>query len=113
MKFQEIEERKEINMSYEPDLENMEYNDRVAAFTVPSDSVQTVFSDNINHPAHYCKGIECAAYIASHDMDFFQGNAVKYLTRFKHKGTALEDLKKARWYLDRLIEKENLKKGTI
>jgi hypothetical protein len=38
-------------------------------------------------------------------MDFNEGNVIKYLTRAKHKGTYLEDLKKARWYLDRLIEK--------
>lgn len=63
----------------------------------------------INHPAHYNQGIECAQYIASHKMDFFQGNTIKYLTRFKHKGTPLEDLKKARWYLDFLIEIEETK----
>jgi hypothetical protein len=59
--------------------------------------------DLINNPKHYTQGIECADYIESHGMDFFQGNAVKYLTRFRHKGTPIEDLKKARWYIDRLI----------
>lgn len=63
--------------------------------------------DPINHPTHYTQGIECADYIQSHGMDFFQGNAVKYLTRFRHKGTPIEDLKKARWYVDRMIEIEN------
>lgn len=62
-------------------------------------------SDPINHPAHYTQGIECADYIESHGMDFFQGNAIKYLTRFKHKGKPLEDLLKAKWYVNRLIEK--------
>lgn len=69
--------------------------------------------DLINKPPHYTgggKAIECADYIQSHDMDFFQGNAVKYLTRFRRKGSPLEDLKKARWYLDRLIEIEEKEK---
>lgn len=65
--------------------------------------------DLINHPAHYTQGIECADYVESHGMDFFQGNAVKYITRFKHKGTPLDDLKKARWYVDRLIKQEEKK----
>lgn len=62
------------------------------------------FNDLINNPSHYTQGIECADYIESHEMDFFQGNAVKYLTRFKLKGTPLEDLQKAEWYVKRLIE---------
>lgn len=66
-------------------------------------------ADMINNPPHYTKGIECADYVESHDMSFFQGNAVKYLTRYKHKGTPLEDLQKARWYIERLIQIENKK----
>ena len=65
--------------------------------------------DHINHPPHYTKGIECADYIESHEMDFFQGNAVKYLTRFRHKGTPIDDLKKAQWYVNRLIQIEEKK----
>lgn len=65
--------------------------------------------DPINSPSHYTQGIECADYIESHGMDFFQGNAVKYLTRFRHKGSPVEDLKKAEWYLKRLIEVEEKK----
>lgn len=58
----------------------------------------------IDHPRHYTQGIECADYVESHSMDFFQGNAVKYLTRFKHKGKPLEDLLKSKWYIERLIK---------
>jgi hypothetical protein len=57
----------------------------------------------INSPSHYTQGIECADYIQSHEMDFFQGNAIKYLTRFKHKGNPVKDLHKAKWYVERLI----------
>ena len=65
-----------------------------------------VTDTHINHPAYYNDGIEAAEYIASHKMDFFKGNVVKYVTRagIKSADTYLEDLKKARWYIDYLIE---------
>ena len=58
--------------------------------------------DNINRPPHYNQGIETTDYIISNDMGFCEGNVVKYVTRYKLKG-GLEDLKKAKWYLDKLI----------
>ena len=63
----------------------------------------------INHPSHYNQGIEAIDYIESHRMDFNIGNVIKYVTRAKHKGTELQDLKKASWYLDREIKR--LEKG--
>ena len=57
----------------------------------------------VNHPSHYNKGIETIDYIESWNMNFNEGNAVKYITRAKYKNNELEDLKKARFYLDRLI----------
>jgi|TARA_R100000353_G_scaffold167199_1_gene129126 hypothetical protein len=42
-------------------------------------------------------------------MDYVRGNIIKYVTRFPYKGTALSDLKKARWYLDYLIKEEESK----
>ena len=64
----------------------------------------------INHPEHYTKGIETIDYIRSWNMDYVRGNIIKYITRFPYKGTPLQDLKKAKWYLEYLIkekEKEN------
>ena len=58
--------------------------------------------DNIN-PEHYIQGIECIDYITSKNMSFLEGNVIKYVTRYKMKN-GLEDLKKAQWYLNRLIE---------
>jgi hypothetical protein len=58
-------------------------------------------------PWHYAfdEGvIECIDYIESHAFDFVEGNVIKYVTRYQHKN-GTEDLKKARWYLDRLIER--------
>jgi hypothetical protein len=64
-------------------------------------------SDNerINHPAHYNYGIEVIDFIESWDFNFSLGNAIKYIARAPYKGSALEDLKKARWYLDREIKR--------
>ena len=61
-------------------------------------------SDNVNHPKHYTQhpsGVECVQ-ITEH-FNFNVGNAVKYLWRAGLKGDALEDLRKARWYVEREI----------
>ena len=64
--------------------------------------------DSVNHPKHYTthpSGVECIA-ITEH-MNFCLGNAMKYIWRAGEKGDALEDLKKARWYIDREIERRS------
>lgn len=68
--------------------------------------------DMVNHPPHYKSSpakcyncgerIECIEVVRH--MPFNIGNAVKYLWRFEHKG-GIEDLKKARWYIDDEIKK--------
>jgi len=65
--------------------------------------------DMVNSPPHYNQtGIECIHAIpAATDKGFkyyLQGNIMKYLWRFDYKDKPLEDLKKAQWYLDKLIE---------
>jgi len=65
--------------------------------------------DEINNPPHYTKGgIEPADYIEANDLDFFEGNVVKYVTRYPHKGTPLKDLHKARFYLERIIRRTEI-----
>jgi len=60
--------------------------------------------DLINHPPHYVfSAIEPIDAIEAWQLGFCLGNAVKYIARAAHKGRLLEDLKKARWYLDREI----------
>ena len=59
--------------------------------------------ERVHHPTHYNKGIEMLDYSYSHNLDFFEGNIVKYVTRWKEKN-GIEDLKKAKSYLDKLIE---------
>ena len=66
----------------------------------------------VKHPNHYNKGIEVIKFIESWKMDFSTGNVIKYVTRAPFKGKYLEDLKKARFYLDRLIKRAERKFDT-
>lgn len=62
--------------------------------------------DDINHPSHYTQGdIEVIDYIEDKKLGYRLGNVVKYVSRAGHKDDAIKDLKKARWYLNREIEK--------
>jgi hypothetical protein len=68
---------------------------------------QKIKNDMVNNPAHYNKaGIECIDAIAAATGEGFeyylQGNILKYLWRYRYKNGS-EDLKKAQWYLNRLI----------
>lgn len=71
-------------------------------------------SDNVNHPAHYMSktGLETIDVIEAFTSDLVgleavcTANVIKYVCRWKHKN-GLEDLKKAQWYLNKLIEKES------
>ena len=64
--------------------------------------------DMVNHPQHYsAHGIEPIEYIESHDLNFNLGNVIKYVSRAPFKGTELQDLKKAKWYLEREIKKHD------
>ena len=63
-----------------------------------------VTKDMVNHPPHYTKGgIETIDFIEAKELSYNLGNVVKYITRADHKGNKVEDLMKARWYLDREI----------
>ncbi len=66
-------------------------------------------NDDINHPSHYTNGsIEVIEYIDDNLGENFEpyyvGNILKYISRYKLKH-GIQDLKKAAWYLDRLIGK--------
>ncbi len=63
-------------------------------------------TDMVNSPSHYTAGgIETIDYIESKQLDFHLGNAVKYISRAKMKGTYKQDLQKAIWYINRAIAK--------
>lgn len=64
--------------------------------------------DNVNSPSHYNQsGIECIdaikASLGNSYQDYCKGNVMKYLWRYKYKN-GIEDLKKAQWYLNSMIE---------
>jgi len=72
-------------------------------------------NDPINNPAHYAAvgdgRVQPIDLIESQGMEYRQGNIIKYVSRYKYKGMPLKDLKKARWYLDRLIAEEEAKEA--
>ena len=64
--------------------------------------------DVINSPKHYTSGkFEVIDVIEDWQLNFRLANAVKYIARHKHKGKPVEDLKKALWYLQREIDKQD------
>jgi hypothetical protein len=66
--------------------------------------MEDFMNDPVNHPKHYTNhpsGVE-AIEITEH-FNFNKGNAIKYIWRSADKGKEVEDLRKARWYIDREI----------
>jgi hypothetical protein len=62
--------------------------------------------EKVNHPNHYGgenNVYEAIKIIEAHDLNFVEGNVIKYLLRYKKKN-GFEDLEKALWYMNRLVE---------
>ena len=88
---------------YIKDMRHMDYMKMMA-------EKETAMNDDdmVNHPKHYNEsGIECIdalqAMLGKGFNEYLQGNIAKYLWRYKYKN-GIEDLKKAQWYLNKLIE---------
>lgn len=65
-------------------------------------------SESINHPPHYTSGkIEVWDFIADKGFDYFLGNVIKYVSRAGKKDDYIQDLLKARAYLDKAIDIEH------
>ena len=80
----------------------------------PKEAVTLIGTDvkkeMVNHPSHYNRGkYEAIDIIEALEMNFNLGNAFKYLFRAGHKDNIIQELKKARWYIDREIQR--LSKG--
>ncbi len=76
------------------------------------DSENPLQEVQVNHPEYYSSGgIEAIDFIEAHGLNFNRGNVIKYITRAGRKGgeEELTALEKAKWYLDREIER--VKKG--
>lgn len=65
--------------------------------------------DAVNHPSHYAEGWSNGAEVIdiTENLNFNRGNAVKYIARAGRKDAkkTIEDLKKARWYIDRELKR--------
>lgn len=94
------------------DLENVLTNEQYEAMieaTIKGDKPKTLTPDVVNNPSHYTSGaIECidairAALGKEGFISHCVGTCIKYLFRHNHKGNSLQDLKKAQWYLNKLI----------
>ena len=69
-------------------------------------AIITTQPDMVNHPPHYTVGgLEVIDFIEAKQLSYHLGNVVKYVVRAGHKGDPLQDLQKARWYLERAIQK--------
>jgi hypothetical protein len=75
-----------------------------------SDATTKRMNDSVNNPSHYNKdGIECidaikASLSEEEYKGYLRGNLMKYVWRHRYKGHPEEDLRKAQWYLNRLIK---------
>ena len=113
----ELHNRKVAKLVEPPKAQRAGNFKQIAAFTsnrpilnpeiaVEEIAVEEPKSDPVNHPAHYkVGGIETIDFIEAKKLGYHLGNAVKYITRADHKGNRLQDLQKAKWYIDRAIEK--------
>lgn len=94
-KYSKVPKKKEV--AVEPVAQTIE-EPEVKVVEVPKKE------DVINHPSHYTRGkIEVIDFIEDQQLPYHLGNVIKYIARAGYKGDKLEDLKKARWYLDRYI----------
>jgi hypothetical protein len=76
---------------------------KVIAISTSNKSIHSK-ADMVNHPPHYkAGGIETIDFIEAKNLGYNLGNVVKYVSRADLKGNKLEDLQKAKWYLDRAI----------
>lgn len=108
-------------MDYDPALDDVHIHlKETREIPITNDLVEDVVKGRIGNyhgvnkytpinPSHYRQGnIEVIDFILDQDMDYLEGNVVKYVSRYKYKN-GLEDLQKALWYLERLIERNSKK----
>lgn len=90
----EVEEPKDFNKTTREFIDKMDAMSKKKSHLI----------DMINHPPHYTSGkIEVWDFIIDHGLDFVLGNVIKYVCRAGRKGNRLEDLRKAKAYLEKAI----------
>jgi hypothetical protein len=96
------EERKKVLERMDKDIEYWGKLEK----EITSNAIKENTKEAINHPSHYSEGrkYEPIDVIVDWNLDFPLGNTVKYISRAGRKIDALEDLKKAAWYLNYEIQ---------
>ena len=61
--------------------------------------------EQVTHPSRYNQGIEPIEVIESWDLNFNLGNVIKYTLRAPYKENMIQDLEKAKWYLERELQR--------
>lgn len=81
--------------------------DDLLGYHIPDDKEEKDTSEAVNHPDYYNHGIEVIDFVESHNLNFNRGSAIKYLVRagLKCKDKEDEDIEKARWFVDRELER--------
>ena len=69
--------------------------------------------EQVNHPSHYQQGIEPIEVIESWDLNFNLGNVIKYTLRAPYKENMVQDLEKAKWYLERELQRLKKIRGYV
>lgn len=101
------------NVIGEDGIKYIGFNSKMFEIVKEIDSIKRdidIKTDNVNHPNHYKTpgGIEVIEYIDSllgdNTKAYYIGNIIKYISRYDKKN-GLEDLKKAKFYLEKMIEK--------
>ena len=83
-------------------------NDIIRETLDENKSTPPVANDRQEGGTHYKQlTIQPWDYIVSNNLGYLEGNVVKYVTRWQSKGNGIEDLKKAKHYLDKLLEVNN------
>lgn len=83
--------------------------ENVHSMMVETPNVETVVYDDVNNPSHYCEGRKYEPIDVAEDWgldkDAYLFNVFTYIARAGHKDDIVQDLEKARWYLDRKIKR--------
>lgn len=117
-KYSKVPKKEEEVVKTEEDLsKNTENSKKLTVYTPTIKRADEqgirIEHDAVNHPPHYTRGkIEVIDFIEDQQLPYHLGNVIKYIARAGYKGDKLEDLKKARWYLDRYIN-EVMENGTL
>lgn len=69
------------------------------------ENIERLEKEQVNHPSHYNQGIEPIEVIESWDLNFNLGNVIKYTLRAPYKENMIQDLEKAKWYLEKELQR--------